>query len=593
MAKGIYQKVYEFIMKLPLKTKLLLVYFVLIVLPLGIFSMISFSRNTAVTKQQTLTLASQSFEESYSILERQFTSMSVVLKNIINNRFIFDFASIPPEDIDAFYAIESVDYINGLFSYLITSAGIDNIHMYTANGELFDSLGSNISPIAGLENKDWFKNFSTSNTDTFWCWPGKYDIDDNDQYYSLFRFIYDIETAKRRIALLRVDLNKSRIENTLERTIITPNTTILLTDLKSVIAGVSKTPRIYDQLIEWVQNSPSGQWADIEKNSEKAIIRYQKLKNPELYLVIHIPISDLTRVSAELRNEMVIYLLIVATVSFLTALFISQSSIRRLSVLTREMRKVQKGNFNISLGPTGMDEIGELMENFSTMVSKLSELVQEKYNMGIEIKAAELDALQAQINPHFLYNSLDLVNCIAIQNNIPEIVNIISHLARFYKLSLSHGRNIVTVEDELMHVKMYVYIQNMRFDNKIRFEIDADPQVLHCSMLKILLQPIVENAIIHGILEKDNKAGTIRLKAAIQGDDIIFTISDDGVGMTGEKLSSLMNSARNNRRSYGLKNIQERIKLFYGESYGLSFKSKPGVGTTVEVRISAKVPPTA
>ena len=222
------------------------------------------------------------------------------------------------------------------------------------------------------------------------------------------------------------------------------------------------------------------------------------------------------------------------------------------------------------------------------MISKINILVEEKYKLGLEVKNLELKALQAQINPHFLYNSLEMINSTALLNNIPDIAAQVTALSRFYRLSLSQGKEIITIGEELEHIRIYIHIQNMRFQNRISYNIDVQEEVLKYKTLKIILQPIVENSIIHGIFEKDSKSGVISVSVDKMNDSIFINIEDDGIGIPEEKLKNLLNySIPEEASGYGIKNIDQRIRLYYGQKYGLSFLSKPGAGTKATVHIPA------
>lgn len=210
-----------------------------------------------------------------------------------------------------------------------------------------------------------------------------------------------------------------------------------------------------------------------------------------------------------------------------------------------------------------------------------------QYQLGIALKTSELNVLQAQINPHFLYNTLDLLNCIAWEHNIKEMSEIVSLLTRFYKLSLNKGIEMVSVKDALEQIEVYVKLQNFRFESSIQLVININPHLCQHKILKLLLQPIVENSIIHGILEKDDQSGTITVDVKNQEGILYFTITDDGVGMTQEKvylLNHVLDSDgvdANTSSGYGVKNVVERIRLYYGGEYGITFESRPGAGTTV------------
>lgn len=248
----------------------------------------------------------------------------------------------------------------------------------------------------------------------------------------------------------------------------------------------------------------------------------------------------------------------------------------------------EKGDFNIPILSSSEDEIGQLTKSFQSMLTKMAILIEDQFKLGHEIKNAELKALQAQINPHFLYNTLDLINWMSMKYNAKEISSLVDALSKFYKLSLSRGEDVISIEDELNHVKAYVMIQNMRFSNGITLETDVSDELKQYGILKILLQPLVENAILHGILEKDDEQGTIRITGWLENGIITLRIQDDGAGMSWEMLQEIPNRILpNEKHGYGIRNIDERIRLNYGSEYGLTYDSKPGEGTTVEIRIPA------
>ena len=210
-----------------------------------------------------------------------------------------------------------------------------------------------------------------------------------------------------------------------------------------------------------------------------------------------------------------------------------------------------------------------------------------------DLRIAEFRSLQAQINPHFLYNTMDMINWLAQQGRTSEVSNAIQNLSRFYKLSLSRKESLSTIASEEEHVSIYVHIQNMRFHDSISFISDIPDELMDFSIPKLTLQPVVENSILHGIMEKPSKSGTIVLTGWREGGDIVLLISDDGVGIPPEKLSHILSGK--GRSSSGGSNIaiyntHRRLQILYGEKYGLSYQSTEGSGTEVQIRLPARQP---
>lgn len=228
-----------------------------------------------------------------------------------------------------------------------------------------------------------------------------------------------------------------------------------------------------------------------------------------------------------------------------------------------------------------------LLENhINMMIAKAKDLMQEAFSARLEKQEAELRSLQAQINPHFLYNTLDNISWMAVRANAPEVCNMIQTLSEYFRLSLSGGRDIVMVEDELKLARVYLEIQNSRFRGIILSTIDVPEELYHYAIPKLTLQPLLENAVIHGLQPKEDKHWRLDIRGEAKGDLLFFYVEDNGVGMAPEKVASLLGqSPPAGGHGYGLYNVNKRLQLYYGEGCGLSIQSSPGKGTRVCVTI--------
>lgn len=259
----------------------------------------------------------------------------------------------------------------------------------------------------------------------------------------------------------------------------------------------------------------------------------------------------------------------------------------RLKKLNAEMTGLESGNLNANLPIiTEEDEIEEIYHNFNGMVQEVQRLMQEHYQLGKEVKMTEVRALQAQINPHFLYNTLDLINWISMDYGAEEIGTLTWNLARFYRLSLNHGKSLISIGEEVEHVEVYVNIENYHFDNAISLEVDVPEELKSYACLNIILQPFVENAIVHGIAEKpDIESCEIRIRARREEQDIIFSVQDDGPGVDVEQMQKeTQQDIRTAQHGYGVRNINFRLKLCFGEKYGVTYLESEK-GTHVEIKI--------
>lgn len=259
----------------------------------------------------------------------------------------------------------------------------------------------------------------------------------------------------------------------------------------------------------------------------------------------------------------------------------------RLKKLNVEMTGLESGNLNANLPiTTEEDEIEEIYHNFNGMVQEVQRLMSEHYQLGKEVKMAEVRALQAQINPHFLYNTLDLINWISMDYGAEEIGTLTWNLARFYRLSLNHGKSLISIGEEVEHVEVYVNIENYHFDNAISLEVDVPEELKSYACLNIILQPFVENAIVHGIAEKpDIESCEIRICARREEQDIVFSVQDDGPGVDVKEMQKeTQQDIRTAQHGYGVRNINFRLKLCFGEKYGVTYLESEK-GTHVEIKI--------
>ena len=254
----------------------------------------------------------------------------------------------------------------------------------------------------------------------------------------------------------------------------------------------------------------------------------------------------------------------------------------RLEKLTENMEQVENGNINVWISSDSDDEIGELIRSFEKMIGKIQFLIQEVYQNQITLKEFEMKALQAQINPHFLYNSLSVINWKALAANEKEISKLTLLLSSFYRTTLNKGNNTITVRDELKNMDSYLEIQLIMHDYSFDIVRDIDSVILEHQMPNLILQPIVENAIGHGIDLKEEGRGCLTISGRQKEKTFLFTIEDNGVGIDEETIQTILTF---HTKGYGIKNVNERIGLMYGEDYGLKIESKVGQGTKVVVEL--------
>ncbi len=270
----------------------------------------------------------------------------------------------------------------------------------------------------------------------------------------------------------------------------------------------------------------------------------------------------------------------------LASLFISAKISQPIKRLEKHRKRLENGDFDISVEVKGEDEVKRLSKAFNMMVARIKTLMEQIIKEQEEKRKSELKALQAQINPHFLYNTLDSIVWMNENRNYDGVTVMVAALAKLFRISLSKGNEMISIADEVEHARSYLIIQKIRYKDKFEYTIDVEPGLQSKRTLKLILQPIIENAIYHGISPLNEK-GIIKISVIAEENNILLQVSDNGYGIKPEILEGLLvqESISYYSGGVGLKNVNERIKLCYGKNYGIEIKSEMDVGTKVNIRI--------
>ena len=324
---------------------------------------------------------------------------------------------------------------------------------------------------------------------------------------------------------------------------------------------------------------------------QKVYAGFYRIKNTDWYMVAVMPADPIMKKSTHIICNFLLIYIAFLLIAFIIASGLSHSMTRRLSLVVNQMAKVRFEPPVELKDADSQDEIGELIDTYNYMSRKIQQLMDNQAKAAENLRIAEFDSLQSQINPHFLYNTMDMISWLAQQGKSDEVTEVVRRLSRFYRLTLSRKQELTTIADEAEHVIIYIELQNMRFDNGIDFIMDIPDYLMEYSMPKLIFQPLVENSIIHGIMEKEEKTGSIVLAGWMEDEDIVLLLSDDGVGIDPDILPKFLDGTFHNPQSKGANvavyNTHRRLQILYGERYGLSFSSTKGEGTEVQIRIPA------
>ena len=471
------------------------------------------------------------------------------------------------------------------------SMGRDNysVRLYVNGSTITPNYSSKIKDLSEIENEIWYEEFVEERGSIIWIPTYDYDYGYPMGKQTIVSLARDVYQNGRRYGVVVVDILERTIFDILKEVSLTKKGSVTIVDSngliissidREIIGGSYTEQHLLPEIISSIKGEIK---VDVDKTS--SMMFYRKIPNTDWNLVVTIPMSEIIQETTSLTQFMIMILVIIVIITSFISLKISNNVTHRLEKLSKNMLRIQNDEWDIDKTVDSGDEIGDLQRSFAYMVENMQILINDKYQSEIDIKQAELRALQAQINPHFLYNILDMINWMAMKHGADDINYIVAKLAKFFRLSLQSGKEMVRVEDEIEHIMLYIDIQNKRFKNDIKTIINIDETILPYQTIKLILQPLIENAIIHGIMESKLKSGVVKITGYLEGKDIIIDIEDDGIGMSQNLIDSILNTSVNG--SYGVRNVNERIKLKFGPQYGLVYESEIDKGTRVRVSFPA------
>jgi Predicted signal transduction protein with a C-terminal ATPase domain len=310
------------------------------------------------------------------------------------------------------------------------------------------------------------------------------------------------------------------------------------------------------------------------------------------------PLKEIVAEAYGIRQLIILSVLLSAVFALTLYFFLTNRITRPIQILMNKMRKAASGYLDAKVKPHGDDEIADLGNSFNIMLDNIKDLMEKSRLEQERVQMAELRTLQAQINPHFLYNALDSILWMAEDENKENVIKLVKALSRFFRLSLNKGRDWVSIKTELEHAENYLVIQQMRYRDILQYRIDVDPSLQVYPIMKMSLQPLVENAIYHGIKNKRG-LGKIRIGGYSENDCIVLTVEDNGIGIPPEKLASLREELEKpadahiladeeREGGFGLANVHHRIRLYFGSPYGIELDSEYKIGSKVSIRIPKK-----
>lgn len=409
-----------------------------------------------------------------------------------------------------------------------------------------------------------------------------YSIDD---VFSLAKAVQDPETGEV-LGVILLDIRHDIIQSSINGVTIGEKGFVFVMDQEDNIVYTPVNGIVYRVNPKWVKAmepmSVQIQGGSYQIRSE--LSPYTGWRTVGVFSMDEV-MSSVNTIVYILFTCVIISLVLVVIVSFK----FSRTLTNPIFKLKRLMKQAESGDLTVRFNFEHNDEIGELGQSFNHMIARIDQLIQMVYVEQENKRTAEMKSLQEQIKPHFLYNTLDTISWMARDYDAEDIVRLVDALTNMFRIGLSHGKDIITVKEEITHVSNYLYIQKIRYKDKLNYVIHVDESLYAIEVPKLILQPLVENAIYHGVKAKRG-GGTITITGVPEGENLVFTVQDNGAGMPQEKVEELNRrmserSVLDEQKSFGLFYIRERIQLCYGTGYGVHVESALGEGTRVTITL--------
>ena len=491
---------------------------------------------------------------------------------------------------------EARDRILSQFETILDSrSDILNLGIIAENGRMLINNGQRLTnQDLDIHSQEWYTNALEGRESVYLTSSHVQHVISGERPWviTLSRGIRNKEmgTGQEKEGVFFIDLNYSAISELCDQSMVGNQGYAFIVDADGNIVYHPQQQQLYNELqtenIDLVMNAGSDivTWGDGINKKMYSISRSEKTG---WTVVDCVRVEELLRRSNEAQSIYVLVAIGLMAVALFFSRFVAKSITLPIQRLCDSMERVQEGDFSVSdIVVDSENEIGSLTKSFNVMTHRIHELMEQNIREQEAKRKSELKALQSQINPHFLYNTLDSIIWMAEGKKNEEVVLMTASLARLLRQSISNEDELVSIGQEIEYARGYLTIQKMRYKDKLEFWIEVEPSILNIRLIKLVLQPVIENAIYHGLKYKESR-GLLLVKGFMKNGNAVLQVIDDGVGMDQETLDHIYERHKVDYHSngVGIYNVQKRLQLYYGNEYGIVYESKPGEGTTATITI--------
>ena len=599
--KSYLNRLFKFYRNNPIKRKLLLVLYIQIFIPLILVAFFSFKNSEDIISKKSLAYSNDIISLIELRLQDTLRNMNKVTQELATDSRIYS-ALLSDDNESKLNNYEMTSQLKNVFlNIVLTRPEVESICIVTNKRKFYtydsNSTDTNIKSTVMQNYTKIINTEKSSNNKLAWFLDSKNSV---VQGAYVVKLIYDKDDFTE-IGMMVVQINKSFLETVLQglETEVMQNTAVLSEDDEIIISKDATNANGYEKVISSIAESKNTlaekKIKFYEDPNKKLFIAYTALTEPNWRIVTYIPLKQLYSDVNSLRDRILILCICMMLFLGVTSILVSIDFLKPIKKLVKAMERMSIDNIkNSYIEVDRTDELGFLHKTFNNMAKEIDHLVNWIYREQLTRKEAEIKALQSQINPHFLFNTLESINWMARLNNVPEISETVSDLSSLLEASIGRDDKLITMEEEFIYIDKYINLLKRRFDDRITLIKEIDPTVLYLTIPRLLIQPLIENAVQHGI-ENNRSNGIITLTAKMYEDNITIEVIDNGSGISNEDLIRLNKGLEMDNATYfktfgskksksiGIENVNRRIKLFYGENYGVKIESKQHIYTKVSV----------
>jgi two-component system, sensor histidine kinase YesM len=581
-------KIQKKYMNLKISTKIMLIYLLFLIFSVSLSSFVYQKIYYDITSKKVSDLSLQTLYSIKSNIYSMIDNVSYNSKIILSSNTVQGIL----RDSQGFGNIDSQRAINSYLTNLMDSMPyITSIYIFDNFGNRYgiDKYSLKNFKFKRVEESNWYRSvLDKKGYFILKLNAGQGGEKNNNQnYISLIRAIYNLDVQKQQLGTLMINISENGFVNCYSDIESKYGTGIMLLDEEnaSIVKQKSITNSdIINKQLESLSEKEYNSFVD-RVNGQEYIFSTLRVEKLNWKIISRIPFRELTKESAIFNFVALGVILINGVLLFIGAILVSKLITIPIKKLLKSMKSIENGEFKRVDIETGNDEIGRLRDGYNIMISEIEKLINRVVEEQRIKRQVELNVLQAQIKPHFLYNTLDTMGYLAISGKSDEVYEAIEALGSYYRTSLSKGSEVISIREEIEIVKNYLTLQKFRYGDTFNVNYEIDERVYEYKILKLVLQPLVENALYHGIKPK-GEMGHITVTTIVEDDLIRISVADDGIGMTDEELVKIIDGRLdNNNSSLGLRGTIERLKIFYGVSDVYSIESRKRYGTRVTLKI--------